>query len=220
MTAASTPPKRWRSCAAFEEGGDCAKDCRMNIQSKMPTTADEFLRWNEGREGKREFVHGRVVEMMINVTKRHAVLAMRLGAILLRSLPYPAFAVGSADLAVRTPRGIRYPDVFVDRGTPASSDSDLMASEPVLLAEVLSPSSLARDFVDKLADYTGIETLLYYMVVSHEETRVWLWSRGDDGAWTGPEEFAGSGDVIALARLDTSIPLAELYAGIQRSADA
>ena len=35
----------------------------MNIQSKMPTTADEFLRWNEGREGKREFVRGRVVEM-------------------------------------------------------------------------------------------------------------------------------------------------------------
>ena len=25
----------------------------MNLQSKMPTTADEFLRWNEGREGKR-----------------------------------------------------------------------------------------------------------------------------------------------------------------------
>ena len=41
----------------------------MNIQSKHPTTADEFLRWNEGREGKREFVRGKVIElMMINTT--------------------------------------------------------------------------------------------------------------------------------------------------------
>ena len=50
----------------------------MNLQQKMPTTADEFLRWNEGREGKREFVRGRVVEMMINVTRNHWRLANRL----------------------------------------------------------------------------------------------------------------------------------------------
>jgi hypothetical protein len=50
----------------------------MNIQAKMPATADEFLRWNEGREGKREFVRGKVVEMMINVTENHYRLAARL----------------------------------------------------------------------------------------------------------------------------------------------
>jgi hypothetical protein len=44
----------------------------------MPTTADEFLRWNEGREGKREFVRGRVVEMMINVTRNHVDIATNL----------------------------------------------------------------------------------------------------------------------------------------------
>ena len=52
----------------------------MNLQQKMPTTADEFLRWNEGREGKREFVRGRVVEMMINVTRNHVDIAANLYA--------------------------------------------------------------------------------------------------------------------------------------------
>ncbi len=188
----------------------------MNLQTKMPTTADEFLRWNEGREGKREFVRGRVVEMMINTTKRHAILALRLGAILLRSFPYPAFAVGSADVAVRTPDGIRYPDLFVDRGTPTGSDADLLATEPVLLVEVLSPSSFGRDFVEKLADYSAIPSLLHYLIISHEEPRVWLWSRDETEAWGGPDEIAGREETVELKRLGMAISLAELYAGIER----
>ncbi len=185
----------------------------MNIQSRLPTTPDEFLRWNEGREGKREFVRGRVVEMMINVTKRHAVLATRLAAILLRQFPYPEFAVGSADFGVRTPAGIRYPDIFVDRATPESLDSDLAASCPILLAEVLSSSSHDRDFVEKLSDYTGVETLLYYLIVSQDDPRVWQWSR-TGGGWVGPAELAGRDKCIELPDLGARVELSELYAGI------
>lgn len=188
----------------------------MNIQSKMPTTAIEFLRWNEGREGKREFVRGRVVEMMINTTKRHAILALRLGSILLRAFPYPAFSVGSADVAVRTADGIRYPDLFVDRGTPDSSDADLLASEPVLLVEVLSPSSIGRDFVEKLADYSAIPSLQHYLIISHEEPRVWLWSRDDEDVWSGVQEICGREETVLLDRLGAVISLAEIYAGIER----
>jgi len=186
----------------------------MNIQSKPPTTPDEFLRWNEGREGKREFVHGRVVEMMINTTKRHAVLAMRLGAILLRQFPYPEFYVGSADVAVRTPAGVRYPDVFVDRGTPESSDTDLFAAEPIILVEILSQTSHARDFVEKLADYQGLESLQYYLILSQDEARLWLWTRTAAQSWSVPEEHAGLSDIVHLGAFGAHIPLAELYAGI------
>lgn len=189
----------------------------MNIQSRYPTTPDEFLRWNEGREGKREFVRGRVVELMIDTTKRHAVLALRLGAILLRQLPYPAFTVGSADVAVRTPDGIRYPDIFVDRGSPESNDFELVAGEPVLLAEVLSPSSYGRDFIEKAAEYSGIPSLLHYLILSQDEPRLWLWSRGADGGWPKkPQEIAGDDEAVELAGLGVSIPMAELYAGIER----
>lgn len=188
----------------------------MNIQVKMPTTADEFLLWNEGREGKREFVRGRVVEMMINTTKRHAVLALRLGAMLLRTFPYPAFSIGTSDVAVRTPAGIRYPDIFVDRSTPTSNDTDLTATEPVLLVEVLSPSSFGRDFVEKLAEYTAIGSLLHYLILSYEEPRVWLWSRDEGGDWIGPIEVAGEDETAVLPRLGLTIELGELYAGISR----
>ena len=75
----------------------------MNLQQKMPTTADEFLRWNEGREGKREFVRGRVVEMMINVTRNHWRLATNLGCpAAAAQLGARTSRVGSADFGVRT----------------------------------------------------------------------------------------------------------------------
>jgi Uma2 family endonuclease len=188
----------------------------MNIQSKLPTTPEEFLRWNEGREGKREFVQGRVVELMINVTKRHALIAARLLAILMRTLQYPPFTVGTADFAIRTPDGVRYPDVFVDRDTADSKGTDLAASEPLLLAEILSPSSTGRDFVEKLADYQGVPSLLYYLVLSQEEPRAWLWSRSESGDWCTPAEIAGQEGKIALDRLGVTVEFAELYGGIER----
>lgn len=186
----------------------------MNIQSKPPTTADEFLRWNEGREGKREFVRGRVVEMMINVTKNHARLAGRLTAALLRHFAFPPYTVGSADFAVKTPDGVRYPDIFVDKDTPTSKGTDLSASHPLLLAEILSPSSYGRDFGEKVTDYTGLPTLKHYLILSQDEPRVWLWSRGAGGIWRGPEQFAGMDGNVLLSAFDIELKLAELYEGM------
>ena len=186
----------------------------MNLQSKMPATADEFLRWNEGREGKREFVRGRVVELMIHTTRNHARIASNLILALGRRLDLLKLDIGSADFGIRTPDGIRYPDVFVDRRKAESSGTDLAASEPVLLAEILSPSSYTRDFGEKLADYTGIPSLLHYLILAQDEPRIWLWSRAMDGTWSGPLLVAGTEKTVELPGLDTTLALSELYNGI------
>ena len=181
----------------------------MNIQSKLPTTPDEFLRWNEGREGKREFVRGRVVEMMINVTRNHADIATNLIQLLRGQLDRREFSVGSADFAVRTPDGIRFPDVYVDRKTPDARGTDLAAVEPVILAEVLSPSSLARDFHDKWEEYRAPSLVVHYLVLSHEARRVWLTSR-IGSSWTDMETFVGLEEIVFLTDFNVSLPLAEL----------
>lgn len=185
----------------------------MNVQDKKPTTADEFLRWNEGREGKREFVRGRVVEMMINVTRNHIDIAANLLLALRQGLDRNSYSVGSADFGVRTADGVRYPDVIVDRKTAVASGEDLAAVEPVFVAEILSPSSYGRDFVDKLTDYRGIDSLNYYLILSHQEPRVWLSSRDPDG-WNKPQEIAGTDRSVDLGLLGLELPLADLYDGV------
>lgn len=187
----------------------------MNIQATHPATPDELLRWNEGRDGKREFVRGGVVEGTIHVTRSHVRLATRLVVALSRRLDAAIYDIGSADFAVRTPDGIRYPDVLVDRITPESRSSDLAATQPILLAEIQSPSAYGRDFSEKLADYQGMNAVQYYLIPSQEEPRVWLCERTEE-SWSEVREIAGGEAVIQLSTLQVEIPLSELYTGIGR----
>ncbi|CAM5536383.1 hypothetical protein ATER59S_04247 [Aquamicrobium terrae] len=187
----------------------------MNLQTKYPTTADEFLRWNEGREGKWDFVAGRVMDMMVRVSKYHAILSGNLLALLKARLPMPPYVVTSADFGVKTAASVRYPDVMVD-GAPGQGQ-DLAATAPVLIAEISSPSTMAIDFGPKADEYRTIDTLRHYLVLAQDEPRVWLWARNSDGSWSSPQMIAEPDETLILPGLDIAIPLADLYAGIVRS---
>jgi Uma2 family endonuclease len=184
----------------------------MNIQQKMPATAEEFLVWNEGREGKREFVSGRVVEMMINVTRHHYFIAARLQNQLSNQLGLINYIVGSADFGVKTGTGIRFPDILVESvGGPGKA---LSTAEPLLIAEILSASSMADDFGPKAQEYLAIQSLRHYLVLSQDEARIWVWSRNQDGRWEAPEIAAGFAETVRLNGFGATINLQQIYAGI------
>ena len=183
----------------------------MNVQARHPTTPDEFLRWNEGREGKREFVDGRVVEMMINVTRNHFLLAARVQQQLVGQLGLTDFIIGSADFGVRTRRGVRYPVVLVERS--GGDGKDLASDTPLLIAEILSPSTMADDFGSKKDDYLAIPSLLHYVILSQDEPALWLWSRGHDG-WGEFVLYRDRTDKVDLAGLGVTLDLGAIYAGI------
>jgi Uma2 family endonuclease len=187
----------------------------MNIQSSLPTTPDEFLRWNEGREGKREFVHGRVVEMMINVTRDHWRLANRLERQLATQLGDEEYDTGTTDHGVRTADGIRFPDVMVDK--VIADGKALAATSPLLLAEVLSKSSVDDDFGPKARDYQNLPSLQHYLVVSQDEARVWVWSRSGDGGWLEPAIHETGSIRLIIDGKDVLVDLAALYLGIATS---
>jgi Putative restriction endonuclease len=130
----------------------------MNVHPSAPTDPDAFLRWNEGREGKRELVKGRVVEYVINVTRAHVRIVTRLLIELASKLDPKRFEAYTVDIGLKTPDGVRYPDLVVD--VAGGDGKDLAVTAPVLVCEVLSPSSIVRDTVEKQRDYTGIPSLL------------------------------------------------------------
>ena len=125
----------------------------MNVHPSAPTDPDAFLRWNEGREGKRELVKGRVVEYVINVTRAHVRIVTRLLIELASKLDPKRFEAYTVDIGLKTPDGVRYPDLVVD--VAGGDGKDLAVTAPVLVCEVLSPSSRRR-FVEKASDYTGV----------------------------------------------------------------
>jgi Uma2 family endonuclease len=109
---------------------------------------------------------------------------------------------------------IRYPDVVVER--LLGDGSGLTTTTPVLIVEVLSPSSTGRDMSVKLAEYTSLASLEVYIVASQEEPICWVWQRGGAGRNFSrePAEVAGRNASIEIVGLGISLPLAELYLGI------
>lgn len=185
----------------------------MNIHAELPTTAKEFFLWNEGREGKREFAHGEVIEQERDTTRAQARLKTNLLVALAETLDRQKYEVGSFGFAVQTGAGVRFPDLIVEMKLAEANGSDIAAIHPVMLVEVPSPSSYARDFGEKVEEYKQLQTLQHYLVLSEDEPRAWLWSREGE-AWHGPEIILGADERLDFTGLSASIDLAKLYRGI------
>ena len=92
----------------------------------------------------------------------------------------------------------------------------MASTRPLLVVEVLSPSSVARDMNLKLAEYTSLPSLQCYIVASQDEAIVWVWQRDEDtGTFPAlPQEISGLDGRIDVRGLGIDPPLAEIYRGI------
>lgn len=129
-------------------------------------TAEEFLAWAAEHEFRGELVSGQVVAM---APERYAHvrakgLAYRaLGDAIARAgLPCEAIVDG---MAVRVdPATIYQPDVILRCGEPLDADT-VIAPDPVVLVEVLSPSTAVLDTGGKLEGYFRIPSLRHYLIL-------------------------------------------------------
>ena len=188
---------------------------REDLIKNAPTEPEAFLRWSAQRrreEGKFELSRGRVTCDMINASRPHGRVARNLVLELGRLLDLDAFDINTADFAVRTPFGVRSPDVVVDRANPRR---ELATTTPIFIAEVLSPSTAGTDFTEKLEECTAIDTLQTYLICSQDEPRAWVWARRGDRSWPKlPDELAGRDGVVPLGGLDIELAMAAIFRGI------
>jgi Uma2 family endonuclease len=205
----------------FREGRQPDLIRREDLAKSAPTEPEAFLLWGAQRrreEGKFELSRGRVTCDMINASRPHARVARNIVLELGRLLDLDKFDVSAADFAVRTPFGIRSPDVVVDHASP---HKELSTSTPIFIAEVLSPSTAGKDFTEKRDEYTAIETLQTYLICSQDEPRAWVWARQGDGAWPRlPVELVGREDAITLGGLGVELAMAAIFRGIPDAASA
>jgi Uma2 family endonuclease len=153
--------------------------------------------------------------MMTGGTRVHGRIFRRLAAALEARLDLDRREVWTSDFAVDLgPRTVRYPDVVVD--TARGGDRDLAATAPILIAEVISPSSATDDLGDKAAQYLKMTSLSTYLVLAQDEPKVWVWVRGSTGFPAGPEVIAADGS-IRIPSLSIDLALAEIYGEQKKS---
>jgi Uma2 family endonuclease len=186
------------------------------LAAKAPTDPDAFLLWGAGlirEDGKFELSRGRVTGRRYGESNFHNRICVNIFIGLRGVLDEDRFEVGFTDFAVRTPFGIRSPDLLVDSGE--RRPTDMSATAPAFIAEVLSPASVGKDFTEKVEEYTAIRSMLAYLVCSQDEPRAWVWARHVDGSWPRhPLELAGREGAITLGGLGVELPMAAVFRGI------
>jgi Uma2 family endonuclease len=183
----------------------------MSVQPRVPMDKETFLAWALGREGRFELVERHIV-MMVGGSKTHALIASQLMRALWARIDVKKWVVLGSDLAVDVgPDTLRYPDAIVDS---IGGQRALVASGPVLIAEVLSPSSATLDLGDKAAEYLRLPSLAAYLVLSQDEIKAWVYVKGSQQR-PGPEPISGANATISIAALGINLPLAEIYRGVE-----
>jgi Uma2 family endonuclease len=180
----------------------------MNVQLPRHMDKAAFLAWAESREERHELVRG-IVVMMTGGSRAHWQIAGNLFRALANSIDRDRWVVFQEFGVDLGPATIRFPDVVIDvAGEPSK---DLTATSPVLIAEVMSPSSERTDLGDKAAEYLQLPTLSTYLVLAQDEVRAWMWTREANGFFGGPTVHEGADSDLSLPALGFSLSLAEIY---------
>jgi Uma2 family endonuclease len=184
----------------------------MNVQPQLQMDNASFLEWVQGREGRYELAGGRVV-MMTGGTMRHGLIVGNLFELLRMRLDRKQWVVLTEFGIDVRPGTLRYADIVVDRHG-AKGDA-LTAKAPVLIAEVLSPSTMKIDLGDKAADYLQLSSLATYAVFAQDEVKAWAYTRDGQGQFMpGPHVLVGTDASISVPALGIDVPLADIYRGI------
>lgn len=146
-------------------------------------TAEEFVAWAMRQEtGRYELVDGMVVQM--NAERLvHARVKLKL-ALLLRDAFAKAGLQGDVlgdGMAVRiSETTVHEPDALVRCGE-ALDDETTILTDPMVVCEVLSPSTGPVDTGTKLLNYFSVASVQHYLVVDTAKRAVLHYERGGDG---------------------------------------
>lgn len=182
----------------------------MATQLNTFVSPEEYLAVERESDTKSEYFEG-VVYAMTGASLRHIQIVSNLTTELttqFRARPCRALA---NEMKVRLPdsRKFFYPDVTVVCGKPLFHDerTDIILN-PVLVIEVLSPSTEAFDRGAKFQAYQMLDSLNEYVLVAQDRAVVEQYVRQSDGKWT----------YVAVIGLESSLQLPSVECTLNLSA--
>ena len=173
-------------------------------------TYAQYLTLERTSNVKHEFLGGQIFAMA-GGTPEHAALAAAFVGLLFPSLTKHGCRAHSSDLRVRVREtGLAtYPDVAIVCGPSERDPEDADAvTNPVLIVEVLSPSTEEYDRGEKLQHYQRIPSLTQYVLVAQDTRRIESWSREGD-TWT--RTALTEADTLELPAVAATLAVRTLY---------
>lgn len=170
-------------------------------------TVTQYLRYEKESEIRHELVDG-YLYAMVGSSDRHEEISGNLFAALHQHLRGTSCRVYGSNLKLRIGDDFYYPDLFVRCGNERGDA--YFKTDPILVAEVLSPSTLRYDRGDKRLAYQTLASLKEYILISQDTPRVEIYRRaGTDWEY---HIFGPDAEQLPLASVEFAITFSNLYA--------
>ncbi len=179
------------------------------LHKHRPLSPAEYLEAEKWSEGKHEYVAGRTYAM-VGTSGAHNLIAGNLYAALrahLRGRPCRAF-FADLKVSIEPAQVFYYPDVVVSCDTRDLAPSARVLSRPILIVEVLSPTTARTDQEEKLHNYQKLESLQEYVLVAQNSPEVRIYRRA---APEWKEQSFTEDEHVHLAAVDLTVPMQAIY---------
>jgi Uma2 family endonuclease len=177
----------------------------MPSAAEKPMSLDEFLAWEREQPERHEF-DGFTIVAMTGGSLDHSTIASNFDRALAARLRGSLCRVFRGDAKVIANGAVRYPDVSVTCSRVSGHDDTV--PEPVVIIEVISPSTERIDRGRKKCDYFAVPSLRHYAIVSQDERLIDLYTRSEAG-WVN--EIVADSGVLKLSSLGVELPLDTIY---------
>ncbi len=178
-------------------------------------TLEAYLDLERESAEKHEYLDGRLVAVT-EKSLEHSLIQFNLIANLKPQLPRTGCRGFGGNTRVKSGAApiYSYPDLAIVYGEPAlGPDRPDTLLNPILLVEILSPSSERYDRGEKFAHYQRIPTLEEYVLVVQDTPMIEHHIRQDDGTWRW-SAVAGLDETITLPTIGCALLLADVYEGV------
>ena len=189
-----------------------------NIASDATTTRftpDEYRAIEETAEERHEYCNGEMIAMS-GGSEVHSTIACNSLIYLGFLLRDTDFRLYNSDLRVWIPehRCGTYADLIVVNGEPEfNGDRTDEILNPLLIVEVLSPSTEAYDRGEKFRKYRSLASFCEYLLVSQTEPYIEQYhnlDRQSNDRWQW-QVYDGLDRAIVLPSLNIELPMSEIY---------
>lgn len=186
----------------------------MAVETPVRLSVEEYLAWEENNFEKHEYIDGEV-RCMAGATSKHNRIMMNLAVGIGRQLDDSDCYLLSSEMRVQaTETRFVYPDLSAVCGEEEfARDNEIELLNPILVIEVTSPSSIDIDRVEKRGSYFEVPSVQAYLIIDQHRICAELSLRSAAGWQT--TVYEQQDDVVPLAVLDCTLPLSQVYRGIQ-----
>ena len=190
-----------------------------NIKRRASATLsiEKYLDKESLSAEKHEYYNGKIRKMpgsSYNHNKIGANIIIALGQIF--ETNQLSFEVISSDQKVYIPKlnQVLYPDALVVYQKPEfwNGRKDVLLN-PILIVEVLSPTTEKYDRHDKFMSYKNIPTFMEYVMVRQDTKEVETWYREETHLWR--ETTVNDSGEVKLTSIGISISLDKVYMNIE-----